>query len=161
MAKDKKPLAPGAPMDRQAIMELNKARPRVEQRTNKVHGWSVFLRVMGGAERDDYDSENYPTDDKGKIAFKPRNARARLAVRCLCDESGKRLFKDSEADFLGGMPGGGIFLDWVYDQAMEVNCMRREDEENAEKNSGSTASSSSGICSPPTNGEALESVSST
>lgn len=63
-------------------------------------GGTVILRGMSGAERDAFEAGIMVT--KGdKDVVDPRNLRARLIVRCVIDEDGKRLFADEDAEFLG------------------------------------------------------------
>src|ERR1035437_8579800 len=55
---------------------------------------SVWVREMSGAERDAWEAVAFGDDKKG-------NLRATLAVACLCDADGKRLFLDEDAGSLG------------------------------------------------------------
>lgn len=62
----------------------------------------VFVRGMSGVERDAW--ERSLVTGRGKRRdFNLDNVRARLAVRCLCDEQGTRLFGDEDAAVLGDL----------------------------------------------------------
>src|SRR4030042_110875 len=59
-------------------------------------GGDVSMRALSARERDAF--ELSVNDGKRKDMA---NLRARLLVRCLCDEQGNRIFEDSDADALG------------------------------------------------------------
>ena len=81
----------------------------------------VWIRVLSGHERDRFELKL--TDG---ISGKGRaNVRAFLAVMCLCDESGKRLFKDSDTDALGEK--SAIALDRILDVAKKFNALDEKD----------------------------------
>jgi len=88
----------------------------------------VYLRVLSGVERDRFE---LALNDGLTGKAKP-NVRAFLAVMCLCDESGKRLFKDSDAEALGEK--NAVALDRVFSVAKELNVLDDEDVERIEKN---------------------------
>lgn len=76
----------------------------------KSWGGTVWVRGMSAAHRDSFDSENFALMAAAKAAGRPEqealgtNARARVLVRCLCDETGALLFNPddpAEADLLG------------------------------------------------------------
>ena len=86
-------------------------------------GGSVFVRVMSGLERDQWEI----------AASKDRNLRASLAFICLCDSTGKRLFTTSvERDALGKKSGAA--LDRVFDAARSLNFLSEKSKEDIEKN---------------------------
>lgn len=87
-------------------------------------GGSVFVRPMTGAERDEYDLEM-----AGDAKLK--NIRGRLAVRVVCDESGARLFKDSDAEALGTKSASA--LDRIYDAMQKASKTRAQDISEAKK----------------------------
>jgi hypothetical protein len=68
-------------------------------------GGKVHVRPMTGAERDSYDMEMVATG-------KPENLRGRMAVRTICDETGKRLFTDADAEMVGSKCASA--LDRIY-----------------------------------------------
>jgi hypothetical protein len=94
-------------------------------------GGTVYVRVMSGAERDGYEDETYRLNGKS-VQLNRVNARARLLVRCLSDEEGKRLFSDADADTLGNQPADVI--DKVYSVALRVNGFTEKDVEDLAKN---------------------------
>lgn len=97
-------------------------------------GGTVYVRVMSGAERDAYEDETYHLNGKD-LALNRKNARARLLVKCLSDDTGKRLFSDKEADQLGTQPAN--VLDKVYAVAIKSNGFTSQDVKDLEKNSES------------------------
>jgi hypothetical protein len=68
----------------------------------KVPEWAVggetevFVREMSGAERDAYEAALYRDKEESLT-----NARAKLAVRCVCDENGSLIFNESDIAALG------------------------------------------------------------
>ncbi|MGW0579638.1 hypothetical protein ACWD25_27565 [Streptomyces sp. NPDC002920] len=112
-------------------------------------GGEVLVRGLTGAERDDYEAsiqQIRPRPDGSKeVVWVRGNARARLLVKCLIDDQGNRLFKDSDAPALGKK--NGAILDRLYDVAAELSGMgdaaEKEIEGNSEAASGGDSSSSS------------------
>lgn len=94
-------------------------------------GGYVYIRVMKSAERDAFEAA--ALDRKG--ANKMANIRARLAAIVLCDESGKRLFADSDAVQLGEKFASA--LDRIFEAASKLNRLSKEDVDELEKNSES------------------------
>jgi hypothetical protein len=88
-------------------------------------GGKVHVREMSGAERDAWEALAFGDDKKG-------NLRATLAVACLCDETGKRLFVDEDAGSLGAT--SAVALQRIFDAAMRINKLRKDDYEDAAKN---------------------------
>ena len=65
-------------------------------------GGKVVVRGLSAAEKDAYDRAIVQVDSKGNTTIgRLDNIRALLVVRCLVDEDGERLFKDSQARELG------------------------------------------------------------
>ena len=95
-----------------------------------VPEWGVTLcvKVMSGTERDSFEASVIGDDHK----VKADNLRAKLLVRCLCDEEGKRLFDDADATALGGK--SAIVLDRLFTIAQRVNALDKRDIEELEKN---------------------------
>ncbi len=88
----------------------------------------VYVRILSGIERDTWELRlRDAVSGKGKA-----NLRAALAVMCLCDESGKRLFKDSDAEALGEK--SAVALDRVFDVAKRLNALDEKDVEKIEGN---------------------------
>lgn len=68
-------------------------------------GGFIWIRGMSGDERDRFERDNM-IQRKGRVQVdmeKLGNARARLAVRCICDEQGNRILQDGDAVVLGGL----------------------------------------------------------
>ena len=94
-----------------------------------------FVRVMTGRDRDAFESESMRVERDGKELKVKRdmtNMRARLVVRCLSDEAGKRLFTDADAPKLGGM--AAPVLDVLFDACQRINKLSDEAVEEARKN---------------------------
>jgi hypothetical protein len=64
----------------------------------RVPEWkgTVFVREMSGAERDAYEASLY-RDKEASL----QNARAKLAVRCICDANGSLMFGEQDIAALG------------------------------------------------------------
>lgn len=72
----------------------------------------VLVRALTGKERDEYEASL--VERKGdQIIFKKENVRARLVAKCVVDEDGERLFKDSQIEALGKKNAAP--LDRIYD----------------------------------------------
>jgi len=94
-------------------------------------GGSVYVRVMSGAERDAFEEECHEPTRKG-MKLRAANIRARLAVRVVCDEGGKRVFADSDAVALGKKSSKA--LDRIWEAANKLSAIRETDVEDAAKN---------------------------
>lgn len=103
-------------------------------------GGEVFVRVMTGRERDEFEV-SCGKDEQGTDNF-----RARLAASCLVDEEGRRLFTLAEAEELGDL--SGTALDRVFQVARKLNPLTRADVEELEKNSASGPNGFSGSSFP-------------
>lgn len=79
-------------------------------------GETVYVRVMSGRERDNYEREQWELSKNG-AEFD--NFRCRLLVKCLCDPTGKRLFEDADAEALGQQPADIIRR--LFDRAAQIN----------------------------------------
>lgn len=85
-----------------------------------VPEWNGTVRVIGltGTDRDAYEASF--VDAKGKpAAQRLRNIRAKLLVKCLVDEDGKRLFTDDKAQVLGAK--NGAVVDRLFDVARRLS----------------------------------------
>lgn len=92
-------------------------------------GGKVFLRVLSSRERDALEAEF--TDAKNSLT-KLDNIRAKLVVRALADDQGKRLFSDAEVDQVGDMPAP--LVSKIFDAAARHNGMTADSVETARKN---------------------------
>lgn len=129
-------------LSKDEILDLRK--PKVQPLT-LPGGGEVFLRVMTGVDRDSFEAGNY-REVGGKVKFDLSNARARLAVRVLCDAAGKRLFGDADAGQVGQIDA--VTLDAIYTAARTLNRMGAKEEEEDRKLFGPAQSEGSGSDSP-------------
>lgn len=102
-------------------------------------GGEVFVRVMSGAERDAFEAGMIASGN-GKANY--QNVRARLAVRCICDGEGHRVFMDGDALALG--KGSCVPLDKVFAVAQRINHIGDADIEALAGNSDAAPSGDSG-----------------
>ncbi|MFI6249051.1 hypothetical protein [Streptomyces sp. NPDC051016] len=113
-------------------------------------GGEVLVRGLTGIERDAYEAsiqQVRPKPDGGReVVFVRDNARAKLLVKCLVDENGHRLFKDTDAPALGKK--SGAILDKLYDVAAELSGMGEAVEKEIEGNSEAAPSGDSSSSSP-------------
>lgn len=87
-------------------------------------GISVFISTMSGAERDGFEAEIVTLRGK-KTDLNLQNIRAKLVVRTLVDETGERIFFDSDAAELGKKSAS--VLSRLYEVAQRMNGLREED----------------------------------
>lgn len=90
-------------------------------------GGTVKLRVMTGTERDRFESEFVGGNKSVDMV------RAKMVAKCLCDESGERLFTEDEIPELGDR--SAAVLDRLFQQCMKLNRFSREDVDNLAGNS--------------------------
>jgi hypothetical protein len=95
----------------------------------QAFGTKVYVRAMSGKERDAWEQD---IQDR-KNAKKAPNIRGSLAARSLCDETGKRLFTDAEAEQLGEVNAKD--LDAVFDAATRMSGIGAREVKEMEKNS--------------------------
>jgi hypothetical protein len=105
---------------------------------------SVLVRGMTGRERDEFEVS---TVDRRNGERNLVNARARVVIRCVVDDDGKRLFDDADIDVLGGKSAAA--LDRLYEVAAKLSGMRDEDEKEMAGDFGGEGGSSSSTASPP------------
>lgn len=107
-----------------------------------VEEWGGEVRVIGlsGTDRDAYEATF--VDAKGKPAIQRlRNVRAKLLVKCLVDEDGKRLFTDDKAQVLGAK--NGAVVDRLFDVARRLSGIGQGAVEEGKETSDSEANDSS------------------
>ena len=109
--------------------------PVLDKELVEVEEWggAVWVRVLTGTERDRFEVQ---VSDSKRTNF-----RARLAVYCVCDENGQRLFAESDVQALGNQPGSA--LEKVCTVALRLNRYTSEDVALLEKNSESVTSNGS------------------
>lgn len=91
-------------------------------------GGKVFLRVISSRERDQLESEISAGSKSGNLS----NIRAKLVVRSLCDDTGKRLFTDADVELVGDMPAPMIGM--LFEACARHNGMTGGAVEDARKN---------------------------
>jgi hypothetical protein len=95
---------------------------------------SVRLQELSASDRDMWESESFNVAPDGSTAkFNPKHARARLIVRCLVDEQGKRLFTDDEVAAVGSLSASTIQK--LFNKARTLNAITDDDIKELEKNS--------------------------
>lgn len=122
----------------------------LKKKTVHVPEWDgdVIVRELTGTELDSWEAAQV-RHVGDKVEPNPIGTRARLVIRALIDENGKRLFKDSEAMKLSEK--NGDVLDRLFDEIAALSGMTLEAAADAEKNSSSDPSdgSTSGEQTPP------------
>lgn len=94
-------------------------------------GNDVWVRTMTAAERSDYELSLLDVSG-AKPQRRLELMKCKLLVRCLCDESGKRLFKDGDAAALGAKSAKAV--DRLTDVAGDLNRVSEADIEELAKN---------------------------
>lgn len=103
-------------------------------------GGSVIVQGMSGAQRDDWERSLMVGRGKRRDV-NTENIRARLAVRCLIAEDGKRLFEDSDAAALGGLRVD--VLQRIFEVAQQLSGVSDGDIDELKKSSATAAGSGS------------------
>ena len=93
----------------------------------KEWGGDVFIRVMTVGERDAYEREWIGKKETGIDNF-----RAKFLARCLCNESGDRLFTDDQVEALAKKSAKVVSR--LFNKAIEHNAMNEKDVEELAKN---------------------------
>ena len=104
-------------------------------------GGDVYVRMMSGAERDNFE-QKMGRKRKEHIDGFISNIRARLCVETIVNEKGEKLFTDADIAELGSKCA--IALDRLFDKAQRLNGFTEEDIKELEKNLGSSQSEDSG-----------------
>jgi len=94
-------------------------------------GGPVLVRGLTGRARDRYEESMLKAE--GGMSYD--NVRAKLVVRCLVDKDGKRLFEDSDVEWLGEK--SATALSRVFDVASRLSGLSKADVETLAKNSDS------------------------
>ena len=90
-------------------------------------GGTVRVRSLSGSERDDYEAGIVQLRGDGSRKFTLQNARARLVSLSICDESGARVFQDSDIAALGAKSAAA--LERVFDVARNLSGLSEKDVE--------------------------------
>lgn len=94
----------------------------------------VYVRGMTGKQRDSWEASLMRGKGSDRRPF-TENARARLAVRCLVNGKGDRLYTDNDADRLGNIRGD--YLQKIFEAAQRLCGVTDEDLVELGKSSGS------------------------
>ena len=92
----------------------------------EAFGGEVCVRALTGAERDAFEAGCVVQRGK-KTERNMANLRARLVVLALCDEDGKRIFADSDAEAVGKLNASD--LDKVFGVASRLSGLTEKDQE--------------------------------
>lgn len=95
----------------------------------EAFGGTVYVREMNGIQRDRMANMFSESMNDG-VNRLPEGYKIKVALWCICDESGNRLFDDSDLDQLQNQPIDEI--DKVADKAMSLS--KIEEDEDAEGN---------------------------
>lgn len=87
-------------------------------------GGDVYVRCMTGAERDKFESGIIEMRGKEQT-LNMSNIRAKLASMSICDENGKRLFKEEDVQALSQKSGAA--LDRVFAVAQRLSAITEND----------------------------------
>lgn len=95
-------------------------------------GEDLFVKELTGKERDEFESSLTIISGKN-ITPNMSNARAKLVIKCLCDDKGIRVFDDADLEAVGAMPARE--LDKVFEVAQKMSGLKQADIEELSKNS--------------------------
>ncbi len=106
---------------------------KLKAETVEVPEWggSVIVREMTGTERDAWEAEIVAAGGL-QAAGAMKNARAKLAVRTVVDDEGKRLFTDNDIEVVGRL--SATALDSVFMVAARLSGLTAKDMEALEGN---------------------------
>jgi hypothetical protein len=103
-------------------------------------GGTVLVRGLTGRERDEY--EGSVLEQRGsRLVPNTANVRAKLAVKCVIDEDGNRVFADTDANALGEKSGAAI--DRVFEVASRLSGLGDTDVKELTEDFGAAAGSGS------------------
>jgi len=101
----------------------------------KEWGGTVRLQELSASDRDLWENESFVLNAEGTGAkFNPKHARARLVVRCLVDDQGRRMFSDDEVAAIGSLSASTIQK--LFNAARKLNAISDGDIKELEGNSG-------------------------
>jgi hypothetical protein len=105
----------------------------------KEWGGSVRLQELSASDRDMWESESFLVAADGASArFNPKHARARLVVRCIVDDIGRRMFADDEVAAIGSLSASTVQK--LFNAARKLNAISEGDMKELEGNSGAAPS---------------------
>jgi hypothetical protein len=97
----------------------------VEVEVPEWHG-TVMIRGLTGRERDDFEASMMERRGKHMVP-NVANVRAKLIVKCVIDESGKRVFTDQDANEMGEHSAAAV--NRIYEAASKLSGLTDEDVE--------------------------------
>ena len=99
---------------------------------------SVYVKQMTGRERDIFEQslvkENKNEKDEITYDRSITDFRAKLAVMCICDQTGEKLLEPSDYETLSQNMSAAR-LEKIVNEAQKINKISEEDKENLVKNS--------------------------
>lgn len=111
---------------RQAILETQ------DKRVTKVHvpewGIDVYLMPMSVGDRDAWENEWLERQNKGGVS----NFRSKFLVKCLCDESGRKLFTDADVEKLAAKSSSVVCR--LFELARKENALTQDQVDELAKN---------------------------
>lgn len=125
-------------LTRQAVL----AATAVETRDVKISQGVVRVRGLSGAERDSLEASTIMRKGKNQ-EINLSNFRAKLCVRAMIGEDGKRLFEDRDAELLSQINAKDLAK--IYDAASELSGISEADVDELTKNFESDQSGNSGL----------------
>jgi len=109
-------------------------------------GGHVFVRVMSGFARDQWEAQSMLSGDSAEARMK--NLRARLIAATACNEKGAMLFTAKQVTALGNKSSRA--MDRVFAEAAKLNELTKEDVDSLVGESEGGPSDDSGSDSPDT-----------
>lgn len=114
--------------------------PREQVNVPELGGF-VIVQGMSGAQRDAWERSLVVMRRGQRRDINVENIRARLAVRCLIDEDGRRLFDDTDAGALGNLRAD--VLQRIFETAQKLSGVSDGDIDELKKSSETAAGSDS------------------
>lgn len=95
---------------------------------------TVYVKNLSSKDRDGWEASLITITSDGKAKrVNMINMRARLVVRCLVDENGKRIFSDDDAEALGEK--SAAVMARLFDLCQRINALSGKEVAALEKNS--------------------------
>lgn len=85
----------------------------------------VYVKNLTGEERDEFEGSLLKKDNNGKRVLAYSDLRAKLVARTACDETGKRLFSDSDIALLTKKSAAP--LQRIFEKAQKLSGLSAED----------------------------------
>ncbi len=123
-------------LTRDALLAAAANRSTIERETILIPelGGEVIVQGMTGFERDQWEKAVLKPA-KGRRGIEVvDNVRARLAVRCLVDETGAKLLQGEDVELLGTLSSS--ILQRIYNVAQRLSGVSNEDIDELKKSSG-------------------------